>query len=84
MSHPNTALSAWQLAIIAVVTVTCLSAWLIAIFLAGRDPRHDRAAGASPPEAVGTSPAGATAVGAAPPSAGEPEPAQEAGSRRAA
>ena len=72
MSHPNTALSAWQLAIIAVVTVTCLSAWLIAIFLAGREPRHDRAAAASPPEATGTT------------RASEPEPAQEAGSRKAA
>jgi hypothetical protein len=81
MSYPNTALSAWQLAIIAVVAVASLSAWLIAIFLADREPRHDRAAAASPPEAAGTTHA---AAGATPPAAGEPEPAQEAGSRRAA
>jgi membrane protein implicated in regulation of membrane protease activity len=79
MSYPNSALPAWQLAIIAVVAVACLSAWLIAIFLADREPRRDRAAAASPAEAAGT-----TAADAAPPAAAGPEPAQETGSRRAA
>jgi membrane protein implicated in regulation of membrane protease activity len=79
MPYPNSALPAWQLAIIAVVAVAGLSAWLIAIFLADREPRHDRAAAASPAETADT-----TTVGAAPSAAGEPEPAQEAGSRRAA
>ena len=42
MSYPNSALGAWQLTII--VAVACLSAWLIAVFVADREPRHDRAA----------------------------------------
>ena len=79
MSYPNSALAAWQLTMIAVVAVACLSAWLIAVFLADREPRHDRAAAASPAEPADTAAAGATPV-----AAGEPEPAQEAGSRIAA
>ncbi|MGH3181633.1 MAG: hypothetical protein ACRDOH_21265 [Streptosporangiaceae bacterium] len=78
MSDPN-ALSAWQLAIIAVVAVACLATWLIAIFLADREPRPDHAAAASPTEA-----SDATAVGATPVAADKPEPAQQAGSRMAA
>ena len=35
--YPNSALSAWQLAIIAVVPVMALAAWLTAIYLAARD-----------------------------------------------
>ena len=46
--YPNSALSAWQLAIVAVVPVTALAVWLIAIFLAARGPRRDRAAAAGP------------------------------------
>lgn len=41
---PDTALSAWQLATIAVVAVVSLSAWLIAVFLAARQPRDTSAA----------------------------------------
>ena len=43
--YPNSALSAWQLAIIAVVPVLALAAWLILIFAADRQPRHRHAAG---------------------------------------
>jgi len=43
--YPNSALSAWQLAIIAVVPVLALAAWLILVFAADRQPRHRRAAG---------------------------------------
>jgi hypothetical protein len=77
MSDPN-ALAAWQLAIIAVVAAASLAAWLIAVFLADREPRRDHAAAASP-----AGPAG-TAAGPAPVAADEPEPAQEAPSRKAA
>ena len=38
--YPNSALSAWQLALIAVVPVLALAAWLILIFAADRQPRH--------------------------------------------
>jgi hypothetical protein len=41
--YPNSALSAWQLAIIAVVPVLALAAWLILIFAADRQRRHRRA-----------------------------------------
>jgi hypothetical protein len=34
--NPNSALAAWQLAIMAVVPVAALAAWLSAIFLAAR------------------------------------------------
>jgi hypothetical protein len=37
--NPNSALSAWQLAIMAIVPVAALAAWLTAIFRAARDPR---------------------------------------------
>lgn len=42
--YPNSAISAVQLAIIAVVPVLTLAAWLILVFAADRQPRH-RAAG---------------------------------------
>lgn len=42
--NPDTALSAWQLAVIAVVAVVSLAAWLIAVFLAARQPRDTSAA----------------------------------------
>lgn len=37
--YPNSALSALQLAVVAVVVVAGLAAWLIAVFLAARQPR---------------------------------------------
>jgi hypothetical protein len=43
--YPNSALSAGQLAAIAVVAVLSLSAWLILVFVADRQPRHRGAAG---------------------------------------
>jgi hypothetical protein len=46
--YPNSALSAWQLALIAVVPVLALAAWLILVFAADRQPRHRRAAGTTP------------------------------------
>ena len=38
--NPDTALSAWQLAIMAVVPVAALAAWLTAIFRTARDPQR--------------------------------------------
>ena len=47
--NPNSALSAWQLAVMAAVPVAALAVWLTAIFLAAREPRgHAQAAAASP------------------------------------
>jgi hypothetical protein len=38
--YPNSALSAGQLAIIAVVAVLTLAIWIIGVFLAAREPRR--------------------------------------------
>ena len=47
--YPNTALSAGQLALIAIVPVLCLAAWLISVFVAARDPRRrESSAGTAP------------------------------------
>ncbi len=50
--YPNSALSAGQLTLIAVVAVLCLAIWLGAVFVAAREPRHREAgaATASPPQ----------------------------------
>ncbi len=40
--YPNSAISGWQLAIIAVIPTLALAAWLIMVFVAARQPRrHD-------------------------------------------
>ena len=43
--YPNSALSAGELALIAVIPVLALAAWLILVFAADRQPRHPGAAG---------------------------------------
>lgn len=49
--YPNNALSAWQLAIMAVVVVASLATWLTLVFLADRQPRGTSAAlSTRPPE----------------------------------
>lgn len=47
--NPNSALSAGQLAIMAVVVTASLAAWLIAVFLAARQPRGTSAAASAGP-----------------------------------
>jgi hypothetical protein len=43
--YPNSALSAGQLALIAVVAVVCLGIWLGSVFIAARPPRRESSAG---------------------------------------
>jgi hypothetical protein len=38
--YPNSALSAGQLALIAVVAAVCLAIWIGSVFIAAREPRH--------------------------------------------
>ena len=38
--YPSSALSAGQLALIAVVTAVCLAIWIGGVFLAAREPRQ--------------------------------------------
>ena len=81
MPYPNTVLTAWQLALIALVAVGTLTAWLVAVFLAARPSgRTDRAALTSPSTTTGVATAG-TGPDAA---ASGPEPARQAGSQKAA
>lgn len=74
--YPNSALSAWQLALIAVVGVVSLSAWLISVYLANGDLGWLRVKNWKKRTAAGPAP-GAAAVGAGPGSpavAAKPEP----------
>jgi len=48
--YPNSALSIWQLTIMAVIPVALLFGWLIAIFVASREPGRPNLAVASSPE----------------------------------
>ena len=51
--YPNSALSAWQLAVMAVVPVMALAVWLTAVYLAARDTGgHKQATAGSPPESA--------------------------------
>jgi hypothetical protein len=51
--NSNSALSAWQLAVMAVVPVMMLAAWLIAVYLAARDTGgHKQATAGSLPESA--------------------------------
>ncbi len=55
--YPNIVLSVWQLTIMAVVPVVLLFAWLIAIYVASREPAGQGAAAAGSagaPAAAGT------------------------------
>jgi hypothetical protein len=81
--YPNPALSAWQLATIAIVAVGTLAIWLTAVYLAAREPRgHEQAA-------AGTSAGSAVArtrsrPPASPTTAGEREPERPPADRTAA
>ena len=55
MSNPNIVLSAWQLTLMAVVPVALLAGWLIACFIAAREPRSHGAAAAGPVGGTGAS-----------------------------
>jgi hypothetical protein len=78
--NPNPVLSVWQLTIMAVIPVALLFAWLIAIYVAAREPaRQNLAAASSPaePAAVGTG-------SRSPAKPGEREPERAAIDRQAA
>ncbi len=53
MSNPNIYLSWWQLTLMAVVPVAMLAGWLIACFIAAREPRSHGAAAAGPATGAG-------------------------------
>ena len=71
--HDNSALSAWQLAAIAIVAVVTLAGWLIAVFLADRQLRgHEQAAAGSPAGPAAAGPGSRSP--ASPATTGEREP----------
>lgn len=75
--NPNSALSAWQLAVMAAVPVAALAVWLTAIFLAARQPSGRAQAVAA--SLARTTAAGADSAHVAPGSvAGEDESARTA------
>jgi hypothetical protein len=81
MSYPNSALAAWQLALIAVVPLAVLIVWITAIYLADRNPRwRYRQAADSPGE---TSQAGTSAPAEREPAGAAPK-AASSGERHAA
>ncbi len=58
MSNINSALSVWQLVIMAVIPVAALSGWIITIFMVAREPRaHGAVAASSASPASPASPA---------------------------
>ncbi len=78
--YPNSVLSVWQLTIMAVVPVVLLFAWLIAIYVASREPaRHARAGAGS-----GDHPAAAGTGSRLPAKPGEREPVRPPTERQAA
>jgi len=78
--YPNPALPAWQMTIMAVVPVVLLFAWLIAIYVAAREPaRQDLAVAGSPVE-----PATAGTGSRSPAKPGEREPERPPADRQAA
>jgi hypothetical protein len=78
--YPNIALSAWQMAIMAVIPVVAMAVWLIAIYVAAREPgRQDLAAAGSAGE-----PAAAGTGSRLPAKPGEREPERPPADRQAA
>ena len=63
MSNVNSALSVWQLVIMAVVPLAALCGWLITIFVVAREPREHAAVAAVSPAAPTAETASATAGG---------------------
>jgi len=71
----NSALSTWQLVIMAVVPLTALVGWVVTIFIVAREPRRPYVAAAAP--AAPAASAGTAASGTAVPAmagASETEP----------
>lgn len=65
--YPNSAISAGEMTIIAVVMVACLAVWIVSVYIAARPPRRQHQAVSM---SLGQSPApGATAAEAAEPKA---------------
>ncbi len=77
--YPNSALSAWQLAVIAVVAVAGLAVWLTAVYLAAREPRtHAQASAGAPAETAAAGPAAAGSGDRTPAVAGDRKPERHA------
>jgi hypothetical protein len=63
MSDPNTVLSAWQMTLMIAVPVVLLFGWLIAVFIASRQPAVPGIAAAASPAAPAVFPAETGAPG---------------------
>ena len=78
--YPNIVLSAWQLAMMIVVPVVTLAGWLIAVYIAAREPGGQRLAAAGSPAEPATAGTGSRS----PAKAGEREPERLPTDRQAA
>jgi hypothetical protein len=65
MSNVNSALSVWQLVIMAVIPLAALCGWILTIFIVAREPRAQAevAASSALPASSGSESAGATVGG---------------------
>jgi len=61
MSNVNSALSVWQLVIMAVVPLAALCGWIITIFVVAREPRAHAPAAALPASPAWSAPFGSSA-----------------------
>jgi hypothetical protein len=87
MSDVNSALSVWQLVIIAIVPLTALCGWIVIIFMVAREPRAHAAVAASsavPAVAAGSAGPAGPAVTAVPATAGDQDQPVEPPARRLA
>ena len=64
MSNVNSALSVWQLVIMAVVPLAALCGWVITIFMVAREPRAQAAVAVLPASSASSASSAAEAAGA--------------------
>jgi len=84
MSNVNSALSVWQLVIMAVVPLAALCGWIITIFMVAREPRAHASASALPTAVAGNGSGWAADEAAGATVGGQDQPAQPPGRRLAA
>ena len=84
MSNVNSALSVWQLVIMAVVPLAALCGWIITIFMVAREPRAHASASALPTAVAGNGSGWAADEAAGATVGGQDQPVQPPGRRLAA
>jgi hypothetical protein len=78
--NPNIVLSGWQVALMVVVPIVTLTGWLIAVYMAAREPAGQHLAAAGSPAEPATAGTGSLR----PAEAGQREPERRPAGRQAA